>query len=45
MRRINGDANVQAVEAAKSAGVPRFVYVSAVENNLPSFGISSDIVL
>jgi uncharacterized protein YbjT (DUF2867 family) len=37
MRRINGDANVAAVKAASAKGVPRFVYVSAVENTLPSF--------
>ena len=37
MERINGDANVAAVTAAKAAGVPRFVYVSVYQYNLPSF--------
>ncbi|GAB5033786.1 nad binding protein [Nannochloropsis oceanica] len=37
MERINGDANVLAVETAAKAGVPHFVYVSTVENNLPDF--------
>jgi hypothetical protein len=54
MEKLNGDANVNAVNACKEAGknwhhidskvskhlllgIPRFVYVSAVENNLPDF--------
>jgi nucleoside-diphosphate-sugar epimerase len=37
MEKVNGDANVSAVEAAKEAGVSRFVYISTVENNLPDF--------
>lgn len=37
MERINGDANINAIQEAKRAGIPRFVYVSAVENNLPDF--------
>eukprot|EP00898_Chlorokybus_atmophyticus_P003661 jgi/Chlat1/4296/Chrsp29S04556 len=35
MERINGDANVSAVETAASAGVPRFVYVSAHNFQIP----------
>jgi nucleoside-diphosphate-sugar epimerase len=35
MRRINGDANAAAVAAARSAGVPRFVFVSVHRYNLP----------
>ncbi len=37
MEKINGDANIIAVEEALKANVPRFVYVSTVENNLPDF--------
>jgi nucleoside-diphosphate-sugar epimerase len=37
MERINGDANIAAVNAAKAAGVPRFVYVSVFQYNLPAF--------
>ena len=37
MKRINGDATVAAVATAKAAGVPRFVFVSVHEYNLPSF--------
>lgn len=37
MEKINGDANVVAIEECAKAGVPRFVYVSTVENNLPDF--------
>ena len=37
MEKINGDANVFVVETAAKAGVPHFVYVSTVENNLPEF--------
>lgn len=36
MRRINGDANEAAIGAAKDAGVPRFVYVSAQLPPLPA---------
>jgi nucleoside-diphosphate-sugar epimerase len=35
MLRINGDANVAAVQAAASARVPRFVFVSVHRYNLP----------
>ncbi len=37
MLRINGAANEAAVATAKAAGVPRFVFVSVHEYNLPSF--------
>lgn len=37
MRKVNGDANITAIRAAATAQVPRFVYVSTVENNLPAF--------
>ena len=37
MEKINGDANILAVSEALKAGVPRFVYISTVENNLPDF--------
>jgi len=37
MEKINGDANITAISACLNAGVPRFVYVSTVENNLPEF--------
>lgn len=37
MEKINGDANINAIQTALKAGIPRFVYVSTVENNLPSF--------
>ncbi len=35
---MNGTANVTAVETAKAAGVPRFVFVSATIPNLPGIG-------
>ena len=37
MERINGDANIAAIDAAVEVKVPRFVYISTVENNLPQF--------
>lgn len=37
MLRVNGAANEAAVAAAKAAGVPRFVFVSVHDYNLPSF--------
>jgi nucleoside-diphosphate-sugar epimerase len=37
MERINGDANIAAATAAKAAGVPKFVYVSVFQYNLPEF--------
>ena len=37
MARVNGDANVRAVSAALRHKVARFVYVSAIQTDLPSF--------
>jgi len=37
MRRINGATNVAAMSAAKAAGVPRFVFISAHHYVLPNF--------
>lgn len=37
MRRINGTANEAAIAAAAAAKVPRFVFVSVHEYNLPEF--------
>lgn len=41
MRRINGEANVVAVNAAKDFGVPKFVLITVHDYNLPSFLLSS----
>lgn len=35
MLKFNGTANVAAIEAAKAAGVPRFVFISAQIPNIP----------
>ena len=37
MARVNGDANVRAVSAALRHKVARFVYVSAIQTDLPAF--------
>lgn len=37
MEKVNGDANILAIEESVKAGVPRFVFVSTGENNLPDF--------
>ncbi|CAI5467205.1 unnamed protein product [Closterium sp. Yama58-4] len=37
MERINGDATVVAVDAAKDSGVRKFVFVSVHDYNLPDF--------
>jgi nucleoside-diphosphate-sugar epimerase len=37
MEKINGDANINAVNACRQAGIQRFSYISTVENNLPDF--------
>ncbi|CAI5496761.1 unnamed protein product [Closterium sp. Naga37s-1] len=37
MRRINGDANVGVVNAAREEGVARFVFISAHDVGLPAF--------
>ncbi|XP_038687241.1 uncharacterized protein At1g32220, chloroplastic [Tripterygium wilfordii] len=41
MQRINGEANVVAVNAAKDYGIPKFVLISVHDYNLPSFLLSS----
>ncbi|RCV33452.1 hypothetical protein SEVIR_7G091800v4 [Setaria viridis] len=41
MKRINGEANVIAVNAAKEYGVPKFILISVHDYNLPSFLLSS----
>ncbi|MCO5547794.1 hypothetical protein L7F22_001246 [Adiantum nelumboides] len=37
MRKINGDANIAAINAAHDSGVKRFVYISAFDFGFPSF--------
>lgn len=41
MQRINGEANVVAVTAAKDYGVPKFILISVHDYNLPSFLLQS----
>ncbi|VFQ66436.1 unnamed protein product [Cuscuta campestris] len=41
MLRINGEANVVAVNAAKDYGVPKFILISVHDYNLPSFLLTS----
>ncbi|KAK0588410.1 hypothetical protein LWI29_000605 [Acer saccharum] len=41
MQRINGEANVVAVGAAKDFGIPKFILISVHDYNLPSFLLSS----
>ncbi|KAF7128168.1 hypothetical protein RHSIM_Rhsim11G0021500 [Rhododendron simsii] len=41
MQRINGEANVVAVTAAKDYGIPKFIFISVHDYNLPSFLLSS----
>ncbi|KAF8107047.1 hypothetical protein N665_0128s0028 [Sinapis alba] len=41
MKRINGEANVISVNAAKDFGVPKFVLISVHDYNLPPFVLSS----
>ncbi|RDX87038.1 putative protein, chloroplastic, partial [Mucuna pruriens] len=41
MKRINGEANVVAVNAAKEYGIPKFILISVHDYNLPSFLLSS----
>ncbi|KAG9452477.1 hypothetical protein H6P81_005381 [Aristolochia fimbriata] len=41
MKRINGEANITAVNAAKEYGVPKFILISVHDYNLPSFFLSS----
>ncbi len=37
MEKMNGDANILAQKESVKQGVPRFVYISTVENTLPEF--------
>ncbi|KZV51591.1 hypothetical protein F511_10544 [Dorcoceras hygrometricum] len=37
MKRINGEANILAVNAAKNFGIPKFILISVHDYNLPSF--------
>ncbi|KAH7668717.1 putative oxidoreductase protein [Dioscorea alata] len=41
MKRINGEANILAVNAAKDYGVPKFILISVHDYNLPSFLLST----
>ncbi|KAF8092251.1 hypothetical protein N665_0420s0018 [Sinapis alba] len=41
MKRINGEANVISVNAAKDFGVPKFVLITVHDYNLPPFVLSS----
>ncbi|XP_004512483.1 uncharacterized protein At1g32220, chloroplastic [Cicer arietinum] len=41
MIKINGEANVVAVNAAKEYGIPKFILISVHDYNLPSFLLSS----
>ncbi|KAK3144874.1 hypothetical protein QOZ80_4AG0319010 [Eleusine coracana subsp. coracana] len=41
MKRINGEANVIAVNTAKEYGVPKFILISVHDYNLPSFLLTS----
>lgn len=40
MEKINGDANCIAVSESLKANIPRFVFLSTVENTLPNFVLS-----
>ncbi|XP_039029935.1 uncharacterized protein At1g32220, chloroplastic-like [Hibiscus syriacus] len=41
MKRINGEANVVAVNAAKDFGIPKFILISVHDYNLPPFLLQS----
>ncbi|XP_057521071.1 uncharacterized protein At1g32220, chloroplastic [Amaranthus tricolor] len=41
MKRINGEANVVAVNAAKEYGVPKFILITVHDYNLPPFLLES----
>ncbi|MQM02234.1 hypothetical protein Taro_034998 [Colocasia esculenta] len=41
MKKINGEANILAVGAAKDFGIPKFILISVHDYNLPSFLLSS----
>lgn len=41
MQRINGEANIVAVNVAKEYGIPKFILISVHDYNLPSFLLSN----
>ncbi|XP_024363118.1 uncharacterized protein At1g32220, chloroplastic [Physcomitrium patens] len=41
MERINAEANILALTAAKKAGVQKFVYISVHDYNLPEFALNN----
>jgi uncharacterized protein YbjT (DUF2867 family) len=41
MEKINGEANILAVNAAKRAGVPRYILISVHQYNLPTFALNN----
>jgi nucleoside-diphosphate-sugar epimerase len=41
MEKINGEANVLAVDAASKAGIPKFILISVHDYKLPSFLLNS----
>ncbi|KAG6432600.1 hypothetical protein SASPL_104181 [Salvia splendens] len=41
MQRINGEANIVAVNTAKEFGIPKFILISVHDYNLPSFLLSN----
>ncbi|KAK1286089.1 Uncharacterized protein QJS10_CPB20g01204 [Acorus calamus] len=41
MKKINGEANILAIDAAKDFGIPKFILISVHDYNLPSFLLSS----
>ncbi|KAJ6962862.1 hypothetical protein NC652_001484 [Populus alba x Populus x berolinensis] len=41
MQRINGEANIVSVNAAKEFGIPKFIFISVHDYNLPSFVLST----
>ncbi|KAJ3692565.1 hypothetical protein LUZ60_011660 [Juncus effusus] len=41
MKRINGEANIISINAAKDFGIPKFIMISVHDYNLPSFLLNS----
>jgi hypothetical protein len=41
MEKINAEANILAVNAAKRSGVPRYIYISVHPYNLPTFALNN----
>lgn len=41
MEKIDGDANIIAVNEAKKAGVKKFIYISVHDYNLPAFALNN----